>query len=273
MKKFFASNEDFEKIISKNLKNIQKIENIKTGWTNFVFKVNSNNKTYFFRFPRNNFFSDALLKEYCIINYLKEKLSFQTPDLKIMFEGRRPYSIHEEVKGESLTSCFESLTYEQKEILSKDICSLLKELSLLKAPKSFQKVSNFLDDLSVVSGNNYDITNHNHLKFLEKKCLVFSHGDFNPGNLILRNGKLVAVIDFSFSGISSPLTDLSRICGRLPSDFSNMLVSNYCKIFNKEINFEQIEDLEKMWKYVEEKYVVYIKQHHKDIVLPKKLFS
>ncbi len=37
---------------------------------------------------------------------------------------------------------------------------------------------------------------------------VWLHGDVSPGNLLLRNGRLVAVIDFGCSGVGDPACDL-----------------------------------------------------------------
>ena len=105
-------------------------------------------------------------------------------------------------------------------------------------------------------------------KSLEKNHMILSHGDLNPGNLILRNHKLVAVIDFAFAGISSEFVDISRIVGRTPSEFKDMIVSAYEKKFQTKIDLENINNLEKTWSYVEEKYILYIKQNHPTIVLP-----
>ena len=65
MEKFFTINDDFENIIKQTIaKQITDIKKIVNGWTNFVFQVEDiDNDTYFFRFPRNDIFSDALVKE------------------------------------------------------------------------------------------------------------------------------------------------------------------------------------------------------------------
>ncbi|MDO1581425.1 aminoglycoside phosphotransferase family protein [Rhizobium oryzicola] len=41
-----------------------------------------------------------------------------------------------------------------------------------------------------------------------KRPQVWLHGDVSPGNLLLRNGKLAAVIDFGCSGVGDPACDL-----------------------------------------------------------------
>ncbi len=270
--KFFDLDDDFEKIIKKHFKGSTDIFQVKTGWTNFVYHVTSGKSSYFFRFPRNDFFSDALVKEYNFCVFLRGKISFKIPRLKLFYDNGRPYTLHREIKGESLSDCYNELSEKEKQKLAKDIVKMVYEFSNINykeyPDKNFQKVSNFLDNLSNVSQNGYDIKEHDFLKSLEKNHMILSHGDLNPGNLILRNHKLVAVIDFAFAGISSEFVDISRIVGRTPSEFKDMIVSAYEKKFQTKIDLENINNLEKTWGYVEEKYILYIKQNHPTIVLP-----
>ena len=265
---FFTEKDNFISIINNNIKDVISFCQIQTGWTNFVFRVISKNGNFIFRFPRNNFFANALIKEFNIVNLIKDKISIETPNFKLKFNKLRPYTIHKEIKGESLSSCYNLLSSDEKQQLAVDICNLLSEFYTINVNNQFEKVSNFLDNLSFVSKNNYDITKHNILKEYEKENLVFSHGDFNPGNLILKNNKLVAIIDFSFSGTSTIYTDLSRIIGRCPKDFKEILIKNYEKLFITKLDTEKIRNIEDIWAYVEKQYILYIKQNHPDIILP-----
>lgn len=269
---FFDTKDNFKEIIKSHLPKSFNISQVQTGWTNFVYEVHHNKSTYYFRFPRNDFFSDALVKEYHFCQFIRNKISFSVPNLKLNFNNKRPYTIHRGIKGESLSSCYSSLTEKEKTRLSKDISKMIFEFANIDfkkfADRNFQLVSNFLDNLSLVSQNNYDITKHDFLKKLENSNIVLSHGDFNPGNLILRNNKLVAVIDFSFAGISSEYVDLSRIIGRTPKEFRNFLIPEFEKKFSTKIDLNSLSELEKTWQYIEEKYILYIKQNHPTIVLP-----
>ena len=268
-KTYFLDNEDFEKIIKSKIENVLSFKQIQTGWTNFVFDVKTNLQDYIVRFPRNAFFSDALVKEYYILEEIKDKISFITPNLTLCYDKSRPFTIHKKIDGKSLSECYPSLTIEDKKNLANDICLLIKEFNEINIKnKNLKLVSNFLDNLSLVSQNNYDKTIHDYMRKLEKEKLVFSHGDFNPGNLILKDNKLFAVIDFSFSGISHPFTDLSRIIGRCPSDFKDILLKEYNKSFKTKVDENEITKLIKIWNYVEEKYILYIKQYHPSIKLP-----
>lgn len=270
--KFFVDSDDFESIIKSHFPTAHNLSQVQTGWTNFVFRVETEEGNFFFRFPRNNFFSDALLKEFGIVNFVKDKISFKTPDFRLFYNAGRPYTVHSEIVGESLSECYNALSPEEKKTLASDVCKLLLEFENIKLPAEpeheFQKVSNFLDNLSCVSQNNYDLSVHNKLKTLEQQHSVFAHGDFNPGNLILKDHKLVAIIDFAFAGVSNELVDISRLIGRCPADFYKLLTDEYKNASNKAINKEDIDSLLYTWKYVEEKYILYIKANHPSIVLP-----
>ena len=60
MNQFFTTEDNFEKIITGVLGEVNNISLIETGWTNFVYKVQKGSKKYIFRFPRNTFFSNVL---------------------------------------------------------------------------------------------------------------------------------------------------------------------------------------------------------------------
>ena len=63
---YFKIDEDFETIIHNSLTNleIKKCKLITTGWTNIVYEVETNNGSYFFRFPRDEFWTRTIVKDY-----------------------------------------------------------------------------------------------------------------------------------------------------------------------------------------------------------------
>ena len=268
MLKYFNTRDNFRRIIASKIAHIQNISQISTGWTNFVFRVQTEGETFIFRFPRNSFFAEALKKEYKIIRFLQDKISFCIPNMRLCYHLKRPFSFHKELSGEALSSCYHNMSVQNLNEIADDICILLKEFSSISfSNHKFEKVSNFLNRLSAVSKNNYDISRHNDLKNMEEKHIVFSHGDLNPGNLIIKNHRLYAVIDFAFAGVSYDLVDLSRIADRCPKEFSEILFTAYKKHFST-IDSTEISSLCQTWRYVEEKYILYIKQNHPDIQLP-----
>ena len=271
-KKFFDVNDNFEKIIAEHIKGKNEIAQIKTGWTNFVFRVLTRKGNYIFRFPRNDFFSDVIVKEFEFNKFIKNKITFEVPSLSLHFHKGRPYSLHKEIEGEMLESCYPKLTNEEKIEVAKDIVELLSQLQEIDLNEfsnvEFEILSSFLDNLSYVSQNGYDLSKHDCLKNLEKIEMSICHGDLNSGNLILKDNRLHAVIDFAFAGVSNKLCDLARIIGRTPSEFRPMLTRAYEEKFGIKLDEKAIDDLEELWKYVEQQYILYIKQNHPTIKLP-----
>ena len=264
---FFTENDDMYAIIGRHFPKHKDIKLIKTGWTNFVFEVETDDGNFFFRFPRNEFFSDALVKESQINKFIEGKIKFQTNHLVLNYFGQKPYTFHRAIDGVSLQDCYGELTDKQKRVLAEDICELLCEFCQVEVEPDFEKVSSFLDRLSDVSRHNYDLSYHEIFKAFEEKELVFSHGDFNQGNLLLKDGKLVAVIDFAFAGVSHPYTDLARIINRSPVDFKPIIMKAYQKRFGEISHPAIIDCMQKSYDYVDNQYIKYIKEYHPNITL------
>lgn len=270
MQKYFTVNDNFEKIIRENLFDVEKIVPILNGWTNFVFEVETTSKTtYIFRFPRNDFFSLALDKEIEFSKFINDKISYKTVQLEKFYNKNRLFSRHKKLDGIMLSKVYEKMSLKSKQNLAKDLALFMKELqSIDYSNLNLEKCSKFLDDLSEVTKTEYDLSKHDYLKKLESE-LVLCHGDLNPGNILMDNKfNVVAILDFAFVSVSSPINDLSRIIGRLPGDFEEIMLNQFNKTFNTNITSFEINNLIKMWDYVEEKYIDYIKIYHKDIVLP-----
>lgn len=140
-----------------------------------------------------------------------------------------------------------------------------------KAP-SLIKLSEFLDGLSKVDNQEYNLAEHNILRKLENKKCVLAHADFNPGNILLNSkNRMFAVLDFAFVSYTSDIVDISRVIGRLPKEYSEIFLKEYEKVFNIKVDREKINKIISLWNYVEKKYITYIKKCHKDIILPNKL--
>lgn len=270
MKKFFTINDDFKNIIISLFPSAKKVRQVSTGWTNFVYIASVKGQKYVFRFPRNDFFRKVLKKESRFCRYLKTQgINITTPNMSLYYNNGRVFSVHEMIRGKSLTKT-RLLPY-QKRKLAHDCCEFLKALSQLKCNQRLPRASTFLRNLSYVSADNYNLLYHKTLEKIERREKIgVTHGDFNPGNLIIRKGVLVGVLDFAFVSKSSPLNDLARIIGRLPVSYRKYFIDEFQKVFHCIVNYKELTDLERMWEYIEKKYIVYIKKMHPDIELPKK---
>lgn len=270
---FFNVNDDFISIIKSNIDKVNSVNFISTGWTNFVYVVNSAYGNYVFRFPRNNFFADALKKEILFSQYINKKISLTTSQLEAKYNKGRIYSMHKMIEGKSLTDCYNELSNTEIMNLTTKLCGFLKELQSLKCDDfKLSPLSTFLTDLSYVNTHDtYDFSVLDPLKSLESETFVLCHGDLNPGNLLLNKNELTAIIDFAFVSKSSNIIDVSRMIGRLPEKFKEPFYSSFRETFGYDIPTSSINELTNIWSYVEHNYINYIKTDQPDIILPPEL--
>ena len=274
MQSHFSPQENFLEIISQHLPNVipSSINHIQTGWTNIVISASDTKDSYIFRFPRNNFFSKMMLKDHSFCTFIKDKVRFKLPNLQIFYDHDRPFSMHQKIKGWSLTERFKSLSRQAITNVAFDIAQFLKDLAAID-PKSLPNscnlyVSKFLDELSEVTEQPYDLSQHNLLRELEQDPYVV-HGDLNPGNILLdENDRMIGIIDFAFAGISTDYCDISRIIGRSDATFEKPFINAYEETMGKKLDLKRVRSIIDIWNYVEVKYITYIRSHHPEIQLP-----
>ena len=70
--RYFRLSDNFREIISKVIadKKIDTMTLIPTGWTNIVYEVKTDDGSYFFRFPRDEFWSRTIVKDYEFTQYI-----------------------------------------------------------------------------------------------------------------------------------------------------------------------------------------------------------
>ena len=274
MEKFFMINENFNQIINNTLKrefNFCIVENlvpISTGWTNIVYKVETNHGNYFFRFPRDEFWERTIVKDCQFANFIKSKTSFKTSDIHLGYDNSRPFSYHKEIPGKPLSDVMNSLSQNEIDKISFQICKFMNELHHIQFDKSqiFSidniglNLNDFIselldehvseDDKSFWKLYNFDGSNN---------CLV--HGDFNSSNILLDdNNNVVAVIDFGFGGFGNKYMDISRIIGRCPNNFKNSIISSYEKIDNHFLDINLLDNDIEIWNNIDSGYINYMKK-------------
>lgn len=75
MNKFFTTSDALNEIIKKTLsdKKVLETKHILTGWTNIVIEVTTDKGAYFFRFPRNPFWSKMIVKDAAVCQFVDGK--------------------------------------------------------------------------------------------------------------------------------------------------------------------------------------------------------
>jgi len=267
--KFFTVDDDFKKIIEQQVGETLSVNQISTGWTNFVYDVKTEKGEYIFRFPRNMFFSSVLKKEAAFSMFIRDQIKTPISNIKLCYDNGRPFTCHEKIAGKSLTSVYDNLTEADKKRIADQVAEFIYELQqvqLSKIPVDLPTTSKFLEELSRVDDAYYDFNKHASLVDLEQNEMVLNHADLNPGNILIdENNNVCAVIDFAFVSKSSKINDVSRLIGRLPKDFHEIMLDAYNAKFDSNVSMEEVNSLINVWNYVEEHYINYMRENQPEI--------
>jgi len=271
MDSFFTTKDPLDEIIKQTLKDkaVLKTEHILTGWTNIVIEVTTDAGNYFFRFPRNPFWSRMIVKDAAVCNFVEGKTDFYTPQMELHYDSKhRPFSVHKKIEGYTLGDRIYHLSHTALTGAAYDVAKFIKQLSsidLKDAPEEVKyPLSKFLKELDYEHYDHHIDKDHQYIKSTEKQNLV--HGDLNLGNILLdKNDKVIGVIDFCFAGTGNPNMDVSRIVSRpVPTEFEQTFLSEFT-------NQDEINRMKDAWCDIDAGYANHIKTHFPEITLPKSM--
>ena len=267
MANFFTTSDPLEQIISQTFpeKKILETKHIITGWTNIVIEVTTDKGSYFFRFPRNPFWSKMIIKDAAVCNFVDGKTSFYTPQMKLYYDDKhRPFSVHKKIEGYTLGDRIYHLSHTALTGAAYDVAKFIKELSSIDLNNAPEKVkyplSKFLHELDYKHYDNHIDNDHIYIKSTEQQKLV--HGDLNLGNILLdENDKVIGVIDFCFAGTGNPNMDVARMISRpAPEEFEDALLAQF-------ENQTEIERMKTAWQHIDNGYADHIRAHFPEINL------
>ena len=267
MSNFFTTADPLDKIIAETLpeKQILSTKHILTGWTNIVIEVTTDAGAYFFRFPRNPFWSRMIVKDAAVCNFVDGKTSFYTPQMRLCYDAAgRPFSVHEKIEGYTLGDRIYHLSHTAITGVAYDAAKFIKELSgidLRGAPKEVKyPLAQFLYELDHEHYEKHIDEDHAYIKTMDSGKLV--HGDLNLGNILLdENDRMIGVIDFCFAGTGNPQMDTARILSRpVPEEFESAFLGQ----------FEDTSEVPKMrdaWRKIDAGYAEHIRKCFPEINL------
>lgn len=272
IKKYFVPDENFKCMIQNCLPNkeIKDLNLISTGWTNIVYEAKiDEDESYFFRFPRDDFWIRTIVKDCEFAKYINGKTTYLTSDLKLKNDNNRFFSMHKKVKGVSLTDKMNKLNSKEIENVSYEIADFMNQLHNLKFNRDEiftcdnigLNLIDFLNELIELhlENKNKKFWNYNEFSKKDNSCLV--HGDFNPGNIILdENNHIAAVIDFGFGGFGNKYFDVSRIIGRLPKEYKEPIIRNYENLSGQKLDYEKLDDEIGIWSDIDSGYISYMRK-------------
>ena len=269
MSNFFTPSDPLDQIITETFpdKQILNTKHILTGWTNIVIEVKTNDGSYFFRFPRNPFWSKMIIKDAAVCNFVDGKTSFYTPQMKLYYDSNnRPFSVHEKIEGYTLGDRIYHLSHTALTGAAYDVAKFIKELSgidLRNAPDKVKyPLSDFLHELDYEHYDHHIDTDHAYIKKTEQQKLV--HGDLNLGNVLLdSNDKVVGIIDFCFAGTGNPQMDAARMLSRpVPADFESTFLAEFA-------DTSEVPRMRTAWQHIDAGYANHIRTHFPEITLPE----
>ena len=267
MAKFFTTSDPLDKIIAETFpdKEIKRTEHILTGWTNIVIEVTTDDGAYFFRFPRNPFWSKMIVKDATVCNFVDGKTSFYTPQMKLCYDKKhRPFSVHKKIEGYTLGDRIYHLSHTALTSAAYDVAKFIKELSSINLKDAPNKVkyplSDFLHELDYEHYENHIDDDHKFIKETELKNLV--HGDLNLGNILLdENDKVIGVIDFCFAGTGNPNMDVARMVSRpVPEEFEKVFLAQFA-------DMDEVDRMKQAWKHIDAGYAEHIRNNFPEINL------
>ena len=267
MGNYFTVKDPLDEIIAETLpeKQILETKHILTGWTNIVIEVTTDAGAYFFRFPRNPFWSKMIVKDAAVCNFVDGKTSYYTPQMKLCYDAKkRPFSVHKKIEGYTLGDRIYHLSHTAITGVAYDVAKFIKELSnidLSSAPKEVKyPLSKFLFELDHKHYNQHIDADHGYIKATEKNNLV--HGDLNLGNILLdENDKVIGVIDFCFAGTGNPNMDVARMISRpAPKEFEQEFLSYF-------EDKKEIRRMKTAWEHIDNGYAEHIRANFPEINL------
>ncbi len=270
-KNYFSLDENFNNIIKNSLndKNITEIVPISTGWTNIVFEAETNDGDYFFRFPRDDFWTRTIEKDYEFSNFINGKTYFNTVKLDLKTDNQRPFSIHKKIQGKTLADKMDSLSTEEIKNVSKEISEFMYQLhttkfnrnEIFKTDKIGLNLVDFLDELinMHISDDNKKFWKYKDFSKKDNTCLV--HGDLNSSNILLdENNHVSGIIDFGFAGFGNKYFDIARILSRkYPEGFKEGIIKAYEDISCEKLDLNILDTEIKLWNDIDNGYINYMR--------------
>ncbi|NRA73955.1 MAG: aminoglycoside phosphotransferase family protein [Rickettsiales bacterium] len=197
----------------------------KQGHDNYTFRLGKN---MLIRMPTQEYYALAVEKEQKFLPLLSDHLTVNIPvPLRIGVPSREfnfPFSIYKWLDGKSCDQVY--LNDRDMEKLASDLAKFLKELqsiNLMDGPLPGQHNWWRGDHISVYDKNirkqiaqlSEVIDVDNAISFWKRACktkwnkpLVWVHGDLAKDNILIKDNKLFAIIDFGCVGIGDPACDL-----------------------------------------------------------------
>ena len=177
------------------------------------------NYEYIFKQSKHDEARKNLKKETQVLNYIKGKVTLRIPDIEYYCEE---YGVcgYKEIKGEKLTPIiYKNMSDDEKDKLAQDIALFLREMHSIPLPdideSELHVIDDYKSDYETLRETIYDKIpdkSKEYLDSLYKRILdderitkyvrALCHNDLSSNHMIIRNNKVVGIIDFGDAAVT-----------------------------------------------------------------------
>lgn len=171
------------------------------------------NEEYIFKKSKHKEASENMKKEISVLKYLEGKLPLETPKIELYDEDASICG-YKEIKGTILTpEIYSLMSIEEQEQLAKDIANFLIQLHSLPLPNienlELDVIDDYRSDYKILKSMIYDKVPSNSIEYIEELfgrilnderiteyTRVLCHNDLSCNHIVIRNNRIVGIIDF-----------------------------------------------------------------------------
>jgi len=250
--------EDLQRFLSERFPD-SAIRFIGEGWSSVAFQADDK----IIRFPRTTL--REYIKERDICDFIRQRISFQIPDISIAEDAEYPYAVHRAVPGEPYSSKYRrGLDAAARDLLAADYAKFLAELHAIdakeiagKVPMSrpevcypdfsypkFGKIAPFLTPY--FSNDKLRTLQDIYERAIGAKTedFVLCHRDVSGRNSTLdKNNRLAGVFDWGFAGIYERAQEFVQLTDFKQVEFLDQILREYRNITGVEIDKGRVMDL------------------------------
>lgn len=190
--------------------NVDSIEVLGEGLDSVAYIINDE---YIFKRSKHREAAMNMKKEISVLRYLEGKLPILIPKIDY-YDEENNICGYREIKGDILTpEIYLSMTDDEKEELARDIAEFLKCLHSLPLPEiddlELDVVEDYKSDYETLKETIYDKIPRQSINYLDelfrrilsderitKYSVALCHNDLSCNHIVIRNNKVVGIIDF-----------------------------------------------------------------------------
>lgn len=242
-----------EKIFLKyNLDKVKSVKKIEIGFTNKVYLIDNK---FILKVCEDESNEEKFEMEVFLYNLFKNKIP--VPKIKIFDNSKKIYNkifmIYPKIKGDNLYSEWHLLSNNKRKNIIKQLCNILKTIN--KTPyygfvnwhdKILNQIKNSLKKIKhkkllpikLIQIINKFVNNNHHVLYEQKLALVYWDAHFD--NILIRNNKIVGILDFERTEVSS-IDFILDIVKRM-ADYPKKYMSRKYEKFAKKEDYAKLLD-------------------------------